>query len=445
MTNSTTLESRGVVAQAATAADAVSAHRLADPVQRGPILLAIHGGEATSTAITAAHLLAERLSVDLRVMTVVELAYAFGGAPELLPVARTPDVAIAGDQPDAVRRRLHEVLGASGNWALDVRFGSPGRQIPRVAREMNASLIIVDAAPRRGLRHEVSGVRALQVVARSSCPVLSVPPSFAGLPRTVVAAVDFSPASISAALAALRIAADGARFVLVHAPVSLSSRRAFRDESGALYGGDISAHFERVRAQLEPYAPAGVTIETRTIEGSVVREVLSIAESDHAELLAVGTQGHGVVERFFVGSVAAGLLHSASCPVLVSPVPSAAEFMRLELRMSDDASTTDPKAWREVLQAANERNNGRRITVEVDDPESGAQVLAEGYLLRSIVYDVAERSVEVAVDEGAGGTGHLSRSIGKVRSIGIHAAPGGRDQAIAIAHGRGQTLIRFDD
>ena len=136
-------------------------------------------------------------------------------------------------------------------------------------------------------------------------------------------------------------------------------------------------------------------------------------------------------------------MHTASCPVLVSPPPGAAEFIRLELRMTGDATTDDPAAWRNVLADANSRNAGRVVDVEVDDPAIGAQVQATGYVLRGIDYDPADRRVEIMMGDGPDGDAHLTRSISHVRSIAIASAPDGRDVAIEIAQGRGHTLIQF--
>jgi nucleotide-binding universal stress UspA family protein len=295
------------------------------------------------------------------------------------------------------------------------------------------------------MRRVVGGVRALQIAGRSPCPVLSVTSTWTGLPAVVVAPMDFSPASIRATQAAMLIAAEGARVILVHVPLPVHFRHAIRDKAGSVVGGDVDALFSKALEQLKPLASPGMTFETSLEEGSVVSAVLSVAESERADLIAVGTHGPGPVERFFVGSVAAGLLHNATCPVLVSPPPGMAEFIRLELGMTGDATTDDPAAWGDVLADASKRNAGRRLDIEVDDPSIGAQVQAAGYFLRGIDYDPAERCVEVMVDDGPGGTAHLSRSIANVRSIAIAATPAGRDLAIEIAHGRGHTLIHFRD
>lgn len=410
--------------------------------RQGPVLLALHGREAGPAAIEAAHALAGRLGVALKVVTVIEVIPPFGGAPDLMPLAPGLMFVNGDAQADTVRRRVSDALGSQAAWALDVLTGSPAREIARAARENGASIVVIDAAPRRGVRRVVSGVRALQVVGRAPCPVLSIA-SWSGLPKVIVVPIDFSPASIRAATAALMISGDGVRVILVHVPWTVPLRHVIRDAAGGLMGGDVADHFARVLAELQPLVQNGTTIETRTREGSVVSAVLSVAESERADLIAAGSHGPGPVERFFVGSVAAGLVHAAPCPVLVSPPPGAAEFLRLELRMTGDAAADDPATWREVLAAASARNVGRVVDVEVDDPAIGAQVEATGYVLRGIDYDSIGRRVEVMLGGGPEGDAHLTRTIANVESIAIASAPDGRDAAIKIDQGRGHTLIQF--
>jgi nucleotide-binding universal stress UspA family protein len=241
------------------------------------------------------------------------------------------------------------------------------------------------------------------------------------------------------------LASDDARLFLVHVPLPVDLAFTFRDAMGGITGGDVADHFQRLRDELEPYAPPGLVIETASLEGSVASAVLAFAEEAGADLVAAGTHGPGLVERFFVGSAATGILHGASCSALVSPAPSAAEFVRLELRMMDTATATERADWQEILDAASRLNAGRKVTVEVDDPAIGAQVQAEGYVLRGITFDPRDMRVEVMLGDGTERTRHLTRTIEDARSIAITTGAGRRDRAIEIAHGRGHTLILFED
>ena len=51
--------------------------------------------------------------------------------------------------------------------------------------------------------------------------------------------------------------------------------------------------------------------------GRPVEVILAVAEEINAELLVLGSRGHGLVHRLVVGSVAEGVVQLAPCPVLV--------------------------------------------------------------------------------------------------------------------------------
>ena len=56
-------------------------------------------------------------------------------------------------------------------------------------------------------------------------------------------------------------------------------------------------------------------------EGAVVEEVLKIAREISADLIVMGTHGHGSVYNLLVGSVTEGILKAAERPVLLVPAP----------------------------------------------------------------------------------------------------------------------------
>jgi nucleotide-binding universal stress UspA family protein len=352
-----------------------------------------------------------------------------------------PESDIRQAREDAVRRYLAESMGAADTWTLDVRLGQTAREIRDVAREIDASAIVMGAAPHRLFGHMVAGARAAQVLRGAPCPVLSVSPALSELPRRVVAAVDFSPASIRAVQAALFLVGAEATLTLVHVAVTQElGRSAFRPARPEP-DSYASTRFDRLREQLAPYTPSGVVLDTRLIQGGVAQEVLEYARWLGADLVAVGTHGPGFVERMFLGSTASNILHLAPCTVLASPAPSPAEAIDLALRVSGTAMTAKPEDWPELLDAVSRRDAGRLVTVEVDDRDFGAQIEASGYLLRGITFDPHDRRVALMLEAPQGGGAHLTRSIPNVDSIAIVTGPDGRDRALAIRHGRGQTLL----
>ena len=56
-------------------------------------------------------------------------------------------------------------------------------------------------------------------------------------------------------------------------------------------------------------------------DGLPVDLILQTCKEESADLIVVGSHGHGAVYNLLVGSVTAGVLKSAKCPVLVVPSP----------------------------------------------------------------------------------------------------------------------------
>ncbi len=325
-------------------------HEFGNPALRGPIVLAIHGGEISHAPIIAARLVAQRLKRAVHAVTVIEPVTVYGGVMDIVPATELMSPYFADVQEEGVKRHLREIFGGDDGWTLETRFGLAAREITQAARDADATMVIVDAAPRRALRHSVSGIRALQVVRGLPCPVVSVTSDFAALPRQIVAAVDFSPASIRAVQTAMLFAGQHATISLVHDPFPIHLRNKLTDRTGAVIGGEVEELFHRLLAELRGYAPPTVRLTTEVLEGRVAPEVLRVADAVGADLIVAGTHGPNPAERLFVGSVAAGLLHLAHCTVLVSPTPPAGEFIRLEARMSDTAVTVNRAEWKDVLE-----------------------------------------------------------------------------------------------
>ena len=65
----------------------------------------------------------------------------------------------------------------------------------------------------------------------------------------------------------------------------------------------------------------GVTAEARAIEGHAPQVLLDQAAD--AELLVVGSRGHGGLAGILLGSVSQWLAHHATCPLVIVPDPAA--------------------------------------------------------------------------------------------------------------------------
>ncbi len=146
--------------------------------------------------------------------------------------------------------------------------------------------------------------------------------------KQILAALDLSAVSDAVVNRAVSIAqAFSARLVLLHVaapdpdfvgletgPPSVRSSRAteLRNEHRAF----------QQRAQ--DICGQGVEAEARLIQGPTVETILQQAERQKADLLVLGSHGHGALYRTLVGSVCEGVLHRATIPVLIVPARFAA-------------------------------------------------------------------------------------------------------------------------
>lgn len=83
---------------------------------------------------------------------------------------------------------------------------------------------------------------------------------------------------------------------------------------------------EKLERQVAELRRHGFTAELRVVRGLEGTAALLAhgAREVEANLIVLGTHGHGTVAAAVLGSVARGLLHTAPCPVLaVPPAPSA--------------------------------------------------------------------------------------------------------------------------
>jgi nucleotide-binding universal stress UspA family protein len=89
----------------------------------------------------------------------------------------------------------------------------------------------------------------------------------------------------------------------------------------AVGGGDISSPREAAAAALDATvretlpSPGDVKIEQRVVEGTA--GAVLVDESRNADLLVVGSRGHGGFAQLLLGSVSQQCAHHAACPVVI--------------------------------------------------------------------------------------------------------------------------------
>jgi nucleotide-binding universal stress UspA family protein len=258
-------------------------------------------------------------------------------------------------------------------------------------------------------------------------------------PARIVVAVDFSETSLRAARLAIQIAASSATIYLAHVAPRDSMLHEWNGW-GATYKNDAGDALHKLREQLR--VPSGMVTQRVVLQGDPATELLAFATSVNADLIASGSHGHGFVARMLVGSVTTRILRCSTCSVLC--VPHAAAMTRaLVVAEPSTVTTLACKEWPAELEEFSRRNLGRRGTLEVDDPDLGAQAQAHDYPLLGAAYDPHDRRIELMFGELGDVGRHLTRSIGDVSAIDTLKNERGQDIALRVAHGAGQTLLTF--
>jgi nucleotide-binding universal stress UspA family protein len=135
--------------------------------------------------------------------------------------------------------------------------------------------------------------------------------------ETIVWATDGSDLSDGALAHVVEIAqANQSKIVAVHANELLAGRYG-----GAPLSADEPEMREKIAEQVEGLKKAGfdAELEIRTGSHDVATLIARAADDVNADLIVVGTHGHGVLAAAVMGSVARGLCHHAHQPVLVVP------------------------------------------------------------------------------------------------------------------------------
>ncbi len=137
----------------------------------------------------------------------------------------------------------------------------------------------------------------------------------------IICATDFSPPADRALDFAAALAQRlGDELELVHvvdSPAVVSSDFPLADE--VVMNGLADAAEKRLFGLAAALRGRGVTVTTRSFEGSVVDVLLRYASEQSPRLLAFGTHGRKGLARFLVGSTAERIARRATVPVLVVP------------------------------------------------------------------------------------------------------------------------------
>ncbi|MEX2046425.1 MAG: universal stress protein [Chloroflexota bacterium] len=203
--------------------------------------------------------------------------------------------------------------------------GEPADRIVRDAREFRADLVVVGSRGHGAIATMLLGSVASAIVDHAPCPVLVVRrPSCA----RVILAEDGSLGAFEArqllatwpifermAIRVVSVAHLTAPLLSGIASTMLEEARRARDEllveTRTAYGRLASESAEQLRI-------AGRRAESDVRSGDVAAEILTSAREMSADLIAMGSRGHGAMTRLLLGGVARNVLTHATCSILIA-------------------------------------------------------------------------------------------------------------------------------
>lgn len=222
---------------------------------------------------------------------------------------------------------VQQVVAAAGLATEHVRCvveaGEPAKTIIGQAQGVRADVIALGTREADGFDRPRLGPVAEDVLRHSECDVLTVPPRTPSGARpgdsVIVCGVDSSAHARHAVRKTFELADTlHAGVVLVHVVEWLAELEPSDDVDFNI--ADIRARLvynaqRRLDVLVDDEAPAAGRVRTRVVIGRPHRELLRIADEEHASLIVVGKHADGV-PLSFGGSTVEHIVRSAPCPVL---------------------------------------------------------------------------------------------------------------------------------
>jgi nucleotide-binding universal stress UspA family protein len=202
---------------------------------------------------------------------------------------------------------------------IDSALGSPASSLVEASKK--ADLVVVGRRHHTAVGEAIAGSTSTQVVAHAACPVVVVDREF-DCPSTapIVVAVDGSPANDAAlAFAFDRASALSAPLVALHAwwlevPDRVGISWLSEDKLTSI--GD--AHERLLEEAVAGWTSKYPDVDVRKVLVRALPVEALVAEAEGAQLIVVGSRGHGGFAGLLLGSVSQGLLHhDRPCPLAV--------------------------------------------------------------------------------------------------------------------------------
>ena len=411
-----------------------------------PLVVATDGSSSADAAFIAARLLAHRCGAPVEVLGVVE--------PPPIQLTPTYPVVPAVDRDvtrmqalaDRARDQMRSLLGDDTGWVTDVRYGDPASTIRRVARERGAAFVITGLS-RHGVVDRLFGEETNAYIARiTEVPMLAVAAGTHRLPRTLVIAVDPESAAIPRSVVLRTLLSEVTTVHLVYVTPRFAEMGG---HESSLWEGMYREALEEARTRVVQSLdlPPGAVHHLVTLTGSPAKEIVAFAAGAKADLIVVGQPRSRLLDRRPGGGMAARVLRTTGASVLVMPRvrgrAGSADGKGAPTIGGRTETIVDRGEWVRRLADLSRRNAARRVTLELDDIDLGAQLEAHDYPLLGLDYDRGDDRMLIMLGKPGGAGPHLTHAVEGPIAIDILSRDDGTALVLRVEHARGQALLTF--
>jgi nucleotide-binding universal stress UspA family protein len=282
------------------------------PRPAGAIIVGIDGSERSADALALADLFAGLLGAPLLLVH----NQPHGARPKFFEPRE--DERLMRSVSDSTFAQVQKLVGDDHEPGIrGTHAASPAIGLQQISEREHAQLIVVGPSHRSGLGRVLPGSVGEQLLSGSPVPVAIAPQGYADTPPSlglIASAFDGSPESRLALKWAAHLAESNGRrlrVVSVHTPVTVAGlgfagavvdpirRRDLEDEQNAA----IAAYDGPVEAIVRDGDPAWALVKG----------------SREADLLVMGSRGHGPMRTVLLGGVSHHVVRHAACPVVIHP------------------------------------------------------------------------------------------------------------------------------
>lgn len=145
--------------------------------------------------------------------------------------------------------------------------------------------------------------------------------------KKILAAIDFSDVTGNVVEQAAALAqAFSAELTLVHVAApdpDFVGYEAGPDTVRDARASELRGEHRQLQETGEALRERGLAARALLIQGPTIEKILEETKRIGAEVIVIGSHGHGALHRALLGSVSEGVVRGATCPVHVVPARSA--------------------------------------------------------------------------------------------------------------------------